>query len=81
MAEHGDSARLLGADGPFADTLDGFAPRDAQLQMAEAIERALAGGSSLVYKQANGKFTPHRIPSMENLARGALAIFCLPFAF
>ena len=29
-----------------------------------------AGASSLLFKPENGKFTPHRIPSMENLHRG-----------
>jgi hypothetical protein len=28
-----------------------------------------ATDSSLLYKAENGKFTPHRIPSMENLCR------------
>ena len=42
------STHLLGAEGPFAETLDGFAPREAQIRMAEAVEDLLREGGALV---------------------------------
>ncbi len=45
---------LLGSDGPFADALPGFAPRDAQIRMAEAVEEALAQKKSLVIEAGTG---------------------------
>jgi Rad3-related DNA helicase len=42
------AAQLLSADGPFAAALDGFAPREAQRQMADAAQEAFASGASLV---------------------------------
>jgi ATP-dependent DNA helicase DinG len=48
------SAELLGADGPFGATLEGFAPRDAQLSMAAAVERNLDEGGTLVLEAGTG---------------------------
>jgi len=48
------SARLLGAEGPFSDTLAGFAPRAEQIHMAAAIEQNLAGGGTLVVEAGTG---------------------------
>jgi ATP-dependent DNA helicase DinG len=48
------SARLLGADGPFSATLAGFAPRDEQIRMAEAVERSLARNDTLVVEAGTG---------------------------
>jgi len=48
------SARLLGADGPFSDTLAGFAPRDEQIRMAAAVEQNLAAGGTLVVEAGTG---------------------------
>jgi ATP-dependent DNA helicase DinG len=48
------SADLLGADGPFADALPGFAPRETQIRMADAVETALAEKSSLVIEAGTG---------------------------
>jgi ATP-dependent DNA helicase DinG len=47
-------ADLLGADGPFSEVLPGFAPREAQVQMAGAVEKALAQKSSLVVEAGTG---------------------------
>ena len=67
-----ESVRLLGADGPFASALEGFAPRDAQLRMAEAVEEAFAGGGSLVVEAGTGigKTLAYLVPA---LAAAALA--------
>jgi len=48
------SARLLDADGPFADTLTGFAPRAEQIRMAEAVEQNLADSGTLVVEAGTG---------------------------
>jgi len=48
------SARLLGADGPFSDTLAGFAPRAEQIRMAAAVEQNLAAGGTLVVEAGTG---------------------------
>lgn len=48
------SATLLGAGGPFSEVLPGFAPREAQVQMAGAVEKALSQKSSLVIEAGTG---------------------------
>ena len=48
------SVELLGADGPFADALPGFAPRETQIRMARAVEEALAQKESLVIEAGTG---------------------------
>jgi ATP-dependent DNA helicase DinG len=60
------SAQLLGADGPLAAALEGFAPRDAQLRMAEAVEEALAQGESLVIEAGTGigKTLAYLVPAL-----------------
>lgn len=66
MEYQSDSARLLGADGPFAETLTGFAPREAQREMAEAIEGALASGDSMVIEAGTGigKTLAYLVPAL-----------------
>jgi len=49
-----NSADLLGADGPFANALPGFAPRETQIRMARAVETALAQKDSLVIEAGTG---------------------------
>lgn len=44
----------LGADGPFATLLDGFAPREEQRHLAVAVARALAEGRTLVGEAGTG---------------------------
>ena len=48
------SVDLLGADGPFTDALPGFAPRETQIRMAQAVEEALAQKMSLVIEAGTG---------------------------
>ena len=57
---------MLDADGPFAETLNGFAPRDAQLQMAQAVEETLAAGGSLVVEAGTGigKTLAYLVPAL-----------------
>ena len=53
-SEHLSSGELLGADGPFAETLPGFAPRAAQIEMANAVEEILAARTSMVVEAGPG---------------------------
>ena len=47
-------ADVLGADGPFAELLPGFAPREEQRHLAVAVARALARGGTLVGEAGTG---------------------------
>jgi len=62
----GRSAALLDADGPFSEILNSFAPRQSQIQMAEAVEDALATGDSLVVEAGTGigKTLAYLVPAM-----------------
>lgn len=48
------SAKLLDSGGPFESVLPGFAPRLEQLQLAEAIEKTIASGGTLVAEAGTG---------------------------
>ncbi len=48
------SREILGADGPFAARWAQFEPRDGQLDLAEAIELAIATGEHLLAEAATG---------------------------
>jgi ATP-dependent DNA helicase DinG len=60
------SARILDAGGPFTDKLAGFAPRSAQIQMAQAVETALAHKSELVVEAGTGigKTLAYLVPAL-----------------
>ncbi|EDY87522.1 helicase c2 [gamma proteobacterium HTCC5015] len=45
---------LLGAEGPLAKVIEGYAPRDAQQQMAEAVEKAIEDIDVLVVEAGTG---------------------------
>jgi ATP-dependent DNA helicase DinG len=62
----GRSARLLDAKGPFSESLPGFAPREAQIAMAKAVEKALNGGDSLVVEAGTGigKTLAYLVPAL-----------------
>lgn len=48
------SGQLLGAEGPFADLLPGFAPRQEQIALARAVEETLATDGTLVAEAGTG---------------------------
>ncbi|HET7663154.1 MAG TPA: ATP-dependent DNA helicase [Rhodanobacteraceae bacterium] len=54
MTDHDDVAELLGAEGPFAREVPGFAPRQAQQEMARAVADAIAGRDTLVAEAGTG---------------------------
>jgi ATP-dependent DNA helicase DinG len=60
------SRRLLGADGPFSGSLAGFAPREEQICMAEAVEQVLARGGTLVVEAGTGigKTLAYLVPAL-----------------
>jgi ATP-dependent DNA helicase DinG len=49
-----DVAEILGSSGPFAQLIEGYTPRDAQLQMASKVAQALAKGEVLVAEAGTG---------------------------
>lgn len=48
------AASVLSAEGPFANSIDGFASRSAQQQMAQAVAMALQHGQVLVCEAGTG---------------------------
>ena len=60
------STRLLGAEGPVAAALDGFAPRETQIRMAEAVEDTLNSGGTLVAEAGTGigKTLAYLVPAL-----------------
>lgn len=62
----GNSARLLDTDGPFTEALKSFAPREAQVQMAQAVEETLARRGSLVVEAGTGigKTLAYLVPAL-----------------
>ena len=66
------SARaLLGPDGPLARALEGYEDREGQLQMAEAVERALAEHRPLLCEAGTGtgKTLAYLVPALLSGAR------------
>jgi len=57
---------MLDADGPFTEVLQNFAPREAQIAMAQAVEETLAGGTSLVVEAGTGigKTLAYLVPAL-----------------
>ncbi len=49
-----DMSESLGSDGPLAERLPGFSPREEQQRMAEAIEAAIARQESLIVEAGTG---------------------------
>jgi ATP-dependent DNA helicase DinG len=64
-------AAVLGADGPLARHLPGFAPRAEQIAMAEAVERALATRSELLVEAGTGtgKTYAYLVPVLRSAAK------------
>ena len=60
-------ADLLGADGPFAQQIEGFAPRIQQQQMSDAVEQALDNRSVLVCEAGTGtgKTYAYLVPALR----------------
>ena len=63
------SAReLLGPDGPFAKEVSGFAPRESQQDMADAVEDAIANGHNLIAEAGTGtgKTFAYLVPALRS---------------
>ena len=65
------SANLLNAGGPFESVLPGFAPRQEQLQLAEAIEKTITTGGTLVAEAGTGigKTLSYLVPVLKGSER------------
>ena len=65
------SAKLLDSGGPFESVLPGFAPRQEQLQLADAIEKTIAAGGSLVAEAGTGigKTLSYLVPVLKGRER------------
>ena len=65
------SAQLLDSGGPFESVLPGFAPRQEQLQLAEAIEKTIASGGTLVAEAGTGigKTLSYLVPVLRGSER------------
>jgi ATP-dependent DNA helicase DinG len=63
-----DTADLLGAEGPFAREVVGFAPRAAQQAMAAAVTRAIAQGETLIVEAGTGtgKTFAYLVPALAS---------------
>ena len=67
MTEH-DVAAILGAEGPFAREVPGFAPREAQQHMASAVATAIAERDVLIAEAGTGtgKTFAYLVPALES---------------
>ncbi len=65
------SAQLLDSGGPFESVLPGFAPRQEQLQLAEAIEKTITSGGTLVAEAGTGigKTLSYLVPVLRGSER------------
>jgi ATP-dependent DNA helicase DinG len=67
-SETGTASQLLAADGPFADHLPGFAPRQEQIRLAEAIGETMNEGGCLVAEAGTGigKTLAYLVPALQD---------------
>jgi len=65
------SAQLLNSGGPFEAVLPGFAPRQEQMELAEAIEKAITTGGTLVAEAGTGigKTLSYLVPVLKGRER------------
>jgi ATP-dependent DNA helicase DinG len=71
----GDASTWLGMDGVLARELPGYEPRPAQLEMARAVERALARDSTLLVEAGTGtgKTLAYLVPALASGKRVVIA--------
>src|SRR5215471_1300038 len=62
------ASELLGPDGPFAQEVPNFTPRDCQQQMAAAVEEAIADGHALIAEAGTGtgKTFAYLVPALRS---------------
>ena len=65
------AAFALSADGPFADNLEGFTPRQAQQEMAAEVAHVLRDGGALVAESGTGtgKTFAYLVPILQSNSR------------
>jgi len=66
-----ESAKLLDSGGPFEKALPGFAPRQEQIELAEAIEKTIRSGGTLVAEAGTGigKTLSYLVPVLKGRER------------
>lgn len=71
----GDASTWLGMDGVLARELPGYEPRPAQLEMAQAVERALARDTTLLVEAGTGtgKTLAYLVPALASGKRVVIA--------
>ena len=71
----GDASTWLGMDGVLARELRGYEPRPAQLEMAQAVERALARDTTLLVEAGTGtgKTLAYLVPALASGKRVVIA--------
>jgi ATP-dependent DNA helicase DinG len=69
------AADVLAADGPLADVLPGFAPRDVQQVLSAAVEKALSQGTTLIAEAGTGvgKSMAYLVPVMRSGRRTVIS--------
>ena len=69
------SGELLGADGPLREELPGFAPREEQIQLAQAIETTLDCRGTLVAEAGTGigKTLSYLVPVLNSGIRAIIS--------
>src|SRR5215468_10714186 len=62
------ASELLGPDGPFAQEVPNFTPRDCQQQMADAVEEAIADSQMLIVEAGTGtgKTFAYLVPALQS---------------
>lgn len=62
------AADILGPDGPFSRVIDGFAVRDVQCTMAQAVEDAIADDARLIVEAGTGtgKTFAYLVPALQS---------------
>ena len=70
MTEH-EVAAILGAEGPFAREVPGFAPREAQQRMASAVARAIDDRDVLIAEAGTGtgKTFAYLVPALLSVKK------------
>lgn len=63
-----DIKTLFSTSGALAEKIEGFRPRDAQIQMAEAVDRAIADKSQLIVEAGTGtgKTFAYLVPAINS---------------
>ncbi len=73
--EERDAAYWLGEDGPFAQAMDAFVPREGQIKMASAVEATLSSRGRLIVEAetGTGKTLAYLVPILASGVRAIIS--------